>query len=785
MLKRLINKIFKRQITEEVSSVLATLSDILPLPTRTEFLCDSNKLELIDKYKEEYFKYLRSTRTIVSRDIMPEHLHNFKNIYTDLLSNLCIEDNSDISFEPINVKEQLDERLDMEIKCLKLKLYQESVEQFIIEVKLRLVALTELLEEKNFTKNRRNVILNEINNLHSSLIIFTNQKVAMLKETSAYLTDITNFDIKSLIENVYYEVYLNKEMPLDSSEQELVNKRLEEVREMAKLVIPDILASLEAHNLHPKLLIASLEQELEIYVYTHKEVLKSLNKETENLYYEVNKKTGLSFDFSASHQMKIKNNEEILRENKSDYIKRIRNLELQYKIFSKYGRNLVTKKYLEKLYEVKFKILTLDIFEDDNFDILSNATFTELECFSEIVLKKIECILKCQNPQVEALAKFNKKPISEIVKVIKDIVKSDEEFSFYDILNSQLLLAILLSFDNVYGLQRLQNLKVSKSEFPDVNFYDDLFKWEDKLPLDTIFRVIRANRNITPVDDWKEPHPLYSLYLLSPKYEDKYEYRMPEGLTEINIPTTTENDKNSILLYLRSLANKKRVVMPSTLTKISGNLFEKCSIGSITLNEGLKVLGEYSLLIPDLKEVIFPSTLVKIADNAVVFSQLETIGVIVNHTQKPFLAIEDYFVEYCFKALKTKKVSYYHVPEHIKEKQRLYREGRYSSFCDSDLFAHDDTFITYNISPTFKKLILYSETGEYIAAIDNKDITIEAKRSEYHLKHYINRNYCKLKNGELLHSEKSLVKNKLKTIMNLNLGLEENSEMGTRIRKPN
>lgn len=93
---------------------------------------------------------------------------------------------------------------------------------------------------------------------------------------------------------------------------------------------------------------------------------------------------------------------------------------------------------------------------------------------------------------------------------------------------------------------------------------------------------------------------------------------------------------------------------------------------------------------------------------------------IVNYTQKPFLAIEDYFVEYCFKALKTKKVSYYHVPEYIKEKRRLYRESRYSSFWDSDLFAYEDTFITYNISPTLKKLILYSETGEYIAAIDNK-----------------------------------------------------------------
>lgn len=189
MLKKLIEKLFKNKpdipdiqdkSEKNQGNGITRISDIVSMPSREEFLYDIEKQEKIDEYKKEYLKTLGLTRTITSVDIMPEELHDYQNIYLDLLMNLFeVEDSSEVSFDSPN--DIIDEDLDLSIKCLKLRIYLEHVRELIIETKLRLIALNEILNEKKLSKAKGNAVLNELNNLQHSLFIFQNQEWSMIK----------------------------------------------------------------------------------------------------------------------------------------------------------------------------------------------------------------------------------------------------------------------------------------------------------------------------------------------------------------------------------------------------------------------------------------------------------------------------------------------------------------------------------------------------------------------------------------------------------------------------
>ena len=200
MLRELIAKLFKNKPEKNRKKGITRISDIVPMPSREEFLYDIEKQEKIDEYKKEYLKTLRLTRTITSVDIMPEELHNYQNIYLDLLMNLFEENNNEVSFE--SPDDIIDEELDLSIKCLKLRLYLEHVRELVIEIKLRLIALNEILKEKKLSKTRENAVLNEINNLQFLLLNFNIQEETMIKGIYNYLKSIEVIDVKTFLENI-------------------------------------------------------------------------------------------------------------------------------------------------------------------------------------------------------------------------------------------------------------------------------------------------------------------------------------------------------------------------------------------------------------------------------------------------------------------------------------------------------------------------------------------------------------------------------------------------------
>jgi len=609
MLRELIEKLFKNKpdipdkSEKNQGNGITRISDIVSMPSREEFLYDIEKQEKIDEYKKEYLKTLGLTRTITSVDIMPEELHDYQNIYLDLLMNLFeVEDSSEVSFDSPN--DIIDEDLDLSIKCLKLRIYLEHVRELIIETKLRLIALNEILNEKKLSKAKGNAVLNELNNLQHSLFIFQNQEWSMIKAIHNNLIMIEGIDLKTFLENI-------DNPKIEETDETLINKRLEEVREMAIIVIPDIVGYLESLNLSPKVLIATLEQELEIYIYTHKDDLIKLRNEKGDLCFEIDSNTHffeyLKFAASISYEKDIA---EVIA-HKKEYLSRIRKLELLYKMFSKYGRNLVTKEELKELYERKFRILTIDIFGDTYENPFKDLTKLEKETYENILFEKVESITKGTNSTLLMLSvALSGKNYRDISKIFMEFLKGGKNtISYSKLLGSEekIALQFLLALDLDEGLTIFFD-QVKDSLDYNINAFRDIFVWDSKLPLSTICKIIDWNVKLNLIKE-KDLPLIYRLYKMLPTYKSDY-YSLPEGLIKILFLKSFKQIKNSndIVSLIREEAKNKCVRMPKSLKSFSEDLFG-LEIKSIALNEGLKNLGDEALKKSNISSINIPSTL--------------------------------------------------------------------------------------------------------------------------------------------------------------------------------
>ena len=107
---------------------LVCLKDLIVMPKRDDFADDIKALELIDGYKEEYLKILKKDKIILSVGLMPKELQEFKNIYLDLTVSLCLDDESDISFDIVDDVKVSSEKLESMIKRIKMDLYLAEIQ---------------------------------------------------------------------------------------------------------------------------------------------------------------------------------------------------------------------------------------------------------------------------------------------------------------------------------------------------------------------------------------------------------------------------------------------------------------------------------------------------------------------------------------------------------------------------------------------------------------------------------------------------------------------------------
>lgn len=188
-LKSFISKFFLKRSENKTGFALACIRNIVRIPKRDDYTNDIEAEALIDKYKKEYLNTLKTNRTIISTDLMPTELQLYKNIYIDLLASICTEDNSDVSLEKINKANS--RSLEIMIIRLKLDIYINAVKDQEKEARLRVIALTEMLNTIIFSKSKERAIINEIDNLYFAISNFMTQILAMEKEKESFLKDLS------------------------------------------------------------------------------------------------------------------------------------------------------------------------------------------------------------------------------------------------------------------------------------------------------------------------------------------------------------------------------------------------------------------------------------------------------------------------------------------------------------------------------------------------------------------------------------------------------------------
>ena len=248
-----------------------------------------NMLNLIDELKDKYYDVLSQRKRITTNDISFDNIKYELKMYIDLMLNIIIEDNN-ISLYYTKTKSKLDNTIDM----IKLKLYLKELENMENVTIAKLIALKELEKGRRVPHLNRDTLKREIDNLTTTLYIFLGQKRAVRLEIDAYLTNVSIKD----------EEITKKE----------VDDRLEEVFSLSNCIdISDIMSITELKSL-PFNAIALIEKRLEEYVYSNKSRVKDIFSKVDNI--NINDK-------------------------KEDILENIKEIENEYFIFYKYGRNII------------------------------------------------------------------------------------------------------------------------------------------------------------------------------------------------------------------------------------------------------------------------------------------------------------------------------------------------------------------------------------------------------------------------------------------------------------
>lgn len=571
---KLLN-IFKKQKTGFVTKELISLSSLANVPTLDYFKDNNQVLLLINLRKKDYLEILIKEKVLTSSELKAQELHNkLKMIYTLIEQNTL----GDELFEKVIFNEE--DKVKALIKLRKFAIYNEQIKDLEEEIVSRIIALKEILKKTFLNKQKRISIINEINNLTNIFVILMNQKETLRLCLNTY--GLKCFDI-------------TKEKDQEK-EEKLIKMRKEELNAYQKQAFGKIVYELNDLND-----MAQAEVALEDYVYNAKENGKKLREELNNI----------------------------------NSIEEIEKLEKKYYLYYEFGKNIVTDEDLKNLYRLKFKYLTIYKYVDGIPKLIEPfvdciTTKIEMDIYVEKIYEIID-ILNSKDNLSHLERRFNIDSFTAInlLRLIKKELQVDGKYDAIEILRDKYKLNILMAFADFINTKALReiyrNIYVLKSNYPEVNFYEPEFGWNDYLPLETI-------NELKLMQNQKKDIGLY-LFLKKYSYEyysKNFEYYLPEGLNKVDHllnNNQTPQEIHEIMHFmeiLRQNMKNKVVIFPKTLKKEFGDLIGDIELRGLRLNEGL----EFFYFDPDakIKEIVIPSTIICFVMHQVkVNTSLETI----------------------------------------------------------------------------------------------------------------------------------------------------------------
>ena len=551
-----IIKYLKSLFNKENNAYLINGYASFAIPKRD--VLNEKQIEILTTAKEEYLVLLKNN-IFTSLDLEIDDINNKREMYTKLLLN-----------------NMMNETKNNKVLSIKLKNYESDLINLRETLLIRLIALSEIVNQNRFKKRTKDAIINEIGKIQLSLVTIDSQIVSIHNEIEAYLS------------------YPQQGLDLDKKVQELedLNKRRYTLENLSKDIVKKCeLSSKEAY-------IAYLERSLEIYCYKNKEEVSSLKDELDSLRCsEINS-----------------DNINLLKE-------RINRLEKMYNIYYEFDRNTITKEDMYSLYETKFYMRAYDY-------SFRNCDDLEKKVYLDIISKKINTLLNGNSPYIlHLIENEDKDKAIKLIQLINIFLREKGQYDFEKILNNKYKLSILLSLDYEKGLDDFfENTIIDLNNDSVLNKYDitsqyampnvgrDLkgyLFYDTKLSLLSIIKIFSF--------DIFNGISIYTFKGLLNYLKNIYDcinspgdvYVMPEGIVYGTISSS---------LYDK-LKKYKTIIMPKSLKSIEFEVDNSSTPNycDLVLQEGTESLmfdyPDFSYYSTKFGNVTIPSTLKEIDEN--------------------------------------------------------------------------------------------------------------------------------------------------------------------------
>ncbi len=558
-LKRLLKK-----ENNNVTELYLSLLDYNIIPPSNDFYNTKDNLILSSEYNNKYREIL-SNRCKSSMDLKLDNID--LNIYVNIISKLTIElhNISDI----LNQSEDRN-NINLNIIINKLNYYKSVLSEYKDKAFIKIKVLDNILKRKILFHNKRSIIESEISNIKGKILICQNNISGIEKELN------------------YYYSFSSDNIPKVDNEKEYLSSVYDRDYRFTKALKLNIEYKKDISLSD----ICSIEILLENYLYNNKDLLDKIMEEYNTL---------LNSNIDRNKKLRI-----------------INNLINKYMAIDKLYKEKDTI-FLNKLLELKFNTIEEDYISNGEKLINRYSYKEEIEYFGNIISKKIDNIVRDKNKKI--LSRYQEyfkeygfiiNDYERLIRIFKDIITNEENnYNTKEILNSPLCIGLILSMNNPEKLINfINNFKIRPSDCHNVYFYDDLFKWNKKVPLVTVSRLIYENYRDSNNEKFeyteeiaKEIHNTFILHYLlmgeyskgvrhknelSPKLIRDY-YRnnkafkgtLYEGIKEITKKKSYCRREFSFIDYIKTKPSMKvllyginNINLPSTLQKLNMDYFQ-------------------------------------------------------------------------------------------------------------------------------------------------------------------------------------------------------------------
>ena len=441
-----LKRLFKKE-NNNVTELYLSLLDYNIIPPSNDFYNAEDNLILSSEYNNKYREIL-SNRCKSSIDLKLDDVD--LNMYVNIISKLTIELHN-IS----DILNQIEDRNNINLNIIinKLNYYKSVLSEYKDKSFIKIKVLDNILKRKILFHNKRSIIESEISNIKGKILICQNNISGIEKELNYYYSFSSNNISKVDNEKEYLSSIYNRDYRFTKA----LKLNIEYKKDIS---LSDI---------------CSIEILLENYLYNNKDLLSKIKEEYNTL---------LNSNIERNRKLRI-----------------INNLINKYMAIDKLYKEKDTI-FLNKLLELKFNTIEEDYINNREKLINRYSYKEEIECFGNIISNRIDNIVRDKDKRI--LSRYQEyfkeygfiiNDYERLIRIFKDIITNEENnYNIKEILNGPLCIGLILSMDKPDKLiNYINNFKIDITECKDINFYNNIFEWENKIPLETVVRLIYEN----------------------------------------------------------------------------------------------------------------------------------------------------------------------------------------------------------------------------------------------------------------------------------------------------